>query len=303
MLPDLPSELIYCILSFCTAKAILSFSKTCKKFKAIGDDQRMWRRMCIEKEWFAFWDTSRTFDDWRSVYIWHMLAYQEMHHPGFGQTTKGYNGEILDGLPNGRGILVTHLESGGRNVYKGTWKNGKKHGHGIELQQNSVYIGEFYEGKRQGRGCLIQTNAKYYGTFFDDKLHGRGSIVYVCGDKYWGTFAAGKIDGTGVHLDKDGTIYSGIFHENSCKGQGRVFYPDGSVYVGDVLKKHRHGFGTYYWSDGDTFTGFWNNDYRVYGKFTSRNRATVVDQSFAADTLLDTDVKLISHKRKIDEVH
>ena len=56
-----------------------------------------------------------------------------------------YVGEVKNGKPHGKGILI-YPENGGK--YEGNWKNGKYHGKGKLIYfDGGIYIGDFKNGK------------------------------------------------------------------------------------------------------------------------------------------------------------
>ena len=48
-----------------------------------------------------------------------------------------YVGEVLNGLPDGKGTMNYKND----NVYRGLWKNGKKNGRGIYVKDNKIIQG------------------------------------------------------------------------------------------------------------------------------------------------------------------
>ena len=83
-----------------------------------------------------------------------------------------YEGEVLDGLMDGRG----HYTFADGNVYVGEWRLGKKEGSGTFSWTNGdVYDGEWIDGKMAGRGRIVLVNRLTYdGEWFDGKCHGKG---------------------------------------------------------------------------------------------------------------------------------
>ena len=56
-----------------------------------------------------------------------------------------YNGELKNNLPDGKGV---EFSVSGTKVYEGYWKEGKKHGDGIEYEEGGMWIkGEWKNGK------------------------------------------------------------------------------------------------------------------------------------------------------------
>ena len=103
------------------------------------------------------------------------------------------------------------------DVYKGSFKDGRPHGHGVLKQGRfmgsgaSVYVGEWVNGSRNGYGVLddIISGEKYMGMWYNDMKCGAGSVVTVDGVYYEGTFAHNKMTGRGLMIFDDDTIYDG----------------------------------------------------------------------------------------------
>lgn len=51
------------------------------------------------------------------------------------------------------------------SVYKGSWKDGKRHGYGSIkfFRSGNVYQGEWLNGKQDGRGELLMGSGEYEG--------------------------------------------------------------------------------------------------------------------------------------------
>ena len=103
------------------------------------------------------------------------------------------------------------------DVYKGSFKDGKPHGHGISKQGKfmgsgaSVYVGEWANGSKNGYGVLddILSGEKYMGMWYNDMKCGSGCVVTVDGVYYEGTFAHNKMTGRGLMIFEDDTVYDG----------------------------------------------------------------------------------------------
>ena len=85
--------------------------------------------------------------------------------------------------------------------YKGNWKRGRQHGHGISTFNGDKYDGEWNDGQRTGKGVIVyhylsptlsRTTAtakvedKYTGRWKNNELQGRGVMIYSNGDEYDG---------------------------------------------------------------------------------------------------------------------
>ena len=73
-----------------------------------------------------------------------------------------YQGDLIDGIPNGKGSSVT--EKGVR--YTGSWKDGKYHGKGVvTLPTGEQYNGNFDMGRRHGSGVVTKDGMTIIYTF------------------------------------------------------------------------------------------------------------------------------------------
>lgn len=113
----------------------------------------------------------------------------------------------------------------GKSIYKGTWKNGFKHGLHCEESWNSgasKYTGEYYEGVRTGKGKYQHNGNSYEGDFEKGLYHGQGKYYFA----------------------DSGRVYQGQFVENHAAGNGVMVWPDGSRYEGSFKNGKMHGSGT-----------------------------------------------------------
>ena len=82
-----------------------------------------------------------------------------------------YIGQILNGLPEGKGIIYY----GNGNRYEGEWKNGKYEGKGIaSWNDGDRYEGDFRNGKTEGKGIYYYHNGdRSMGDYHNDKQIGK----------------------------------------------------------------------------------------------------------------------------------
>ena len=106
---------------------------------------------------------------------------------GNEKTQVKYEGDILNGVPNGQGTL--------------THPNGVK------------YVGEFKKGKKDGLGIITSPSGyKFSGVWKDDKAHGLMNVTYAGthrGHKFEGEFRNGEKHGQGTHTYPNGGKYVG----------------------------------------------------------------------------------------------
>ena len=124
----------------------------------------------------------------------------------------------------------------GLDVYKGEWKNGKRHGEGTFLYKDgSQYKGDWSLDIKSGAGEQIYPDGtKYKGNWKNNKYHGMGEINYPDKQAYIGEFLNGKVE-----------------------GQGTMNYPGGEVYVGRFKNGIRHGKGTFILAGGFEMKDMW----------------------------------------------
>lgn len=149
-----------------------------------------------------------------------------------------YVGEVIDGVPHGRGTMTYHPGNTYRE-YKGEWKDGKFH----------------------GRGELIYTKGdKFSGQWENGLLHGQGIQEFENGSKYIGQFVKGKSEGKGTMRYADGDKYVGDWKNDQKHGQGRIDYNNGSSYTGGWAKNKYEGQGKYHSHDFEfSYEGEWKN--------------------------------------------
>jgi hypothetical protein len=106
-----------------------------------------------------------------------------------------YEGEIVDGEPQGFGILT--FNNGDK--YTGDFENNWFHGVGLFEWSNGdvyVYIGDFDEGLRTGFGIYTRPS----------------------GDQYEGDWLNGERHGYGIYTYPDGTTDKGMWKNNQFQG-------------------------------------------------------------------------------------
>ena len=98
-----------------------------------------------------------------------------------------YIGQILNGVPEGKGIM--YWNNGDR--YEGDWKNDKIEGKGIYYYNNGDrYEGDWKNGKREGKGIAYYNN----------------------GDREMGDYLNGKEIGKHVTLTFNGEVKTKIYN-------------------------------------------------------------------------------------------
>lgn len=120
-----------------------------------------------------------------------------------------YEGEAVEKIPNGKGIIT--FKDGSR--YEGIFINGVLTGQvKCTLDNGDVYEGEFEKDEPNGYGKMISTDGYIYeGTFLDGNFHGRGKLTH--NDGY-------VIDG--IWVDNEFIDYDTYSHINEIDENGTV---------------------------------------------------------------------------------
>ena len=110
--------------------------------------------------------------------------------------------------------------------YKGSYKNGLKHGHGTWTHPDGdSYKGKFKSGVKRGNGTYTFENGeKYSGYFKRDKKHGLGKYTYDNGEIFKGEFKNNIRDGKGYIIFRRDTIKSGIWKADKFIKKIRLKY-------------------------------------------------------------------------------
>jgi len=120
---------------------------------------------------------------------------------GDEETQVKFEGEIVDGVPNGEGTE--------------NYPNRQK------------YFGEFKDGLPNGQGMkTFPDGKKYFGEWKDGKQHGQGTYTWTNGDKYVGEYKEGEFNGQGIFTSFDGDRYVGEFKDGN--------FWNGTTYETDV---------------------------------------------------------------------
>lgn len=141
---------------------------------------------------------------------------------GFGEhitpTTK-YCGNWKGGMRDGEGTLWVRKDSNSEwvRVYKGQWKEDRKHGRGINWYANGdVYDGFFDNGVRSTIGALFLTNGdRVEGQFKNDMIDGWATLHCKNGDWFEGHWAENLREGPGIwYYESRKQCYRGEWHKN-----------------------------------------------------------------------------------------
>lgn len=138
-----------------------------------------------------------------------------------------YEGELLNGSPNGQGKLIKTDGKTYEGVFYGSADKGKGK---ITYSATKEYTGEWSNGEPNGQGTMEYTNKKNYfkGNFINGSLNGDDCEVKYDNGKdpsskplYTGTFRDGKPQHCTVKYP-NGTIYIGDLEDWQPNGQGAM---------------------------------------------------------------------------------
>jgi hypothetical protein len=152
------------------------------------------------------------------------------------KTTKKRSSDDKDDVPihslqryksSERGMLeesnnITKITHCGKVVYEGEALNNKPHGEGtLYNTDGSCYKGSFKNGRKNGHGSL-RKNGKliYFGYWKDDKYHGEGTVYYSDTSSYFGNFKGGLRNGYGRETTHDNIIYAGFWKKGDQQKGG-----------------------------------------------------------------------------------
>ena len=172
---------------------------------------------------------------------------------GDEETQVKFEGEIVDGVPNGEG--TENFPNGQK--YFGEFKDGLPNGQGMKtFPDGKKYMGEFKDGLKNGQGTFTYLDGeKYVGEFKDGLPNGHVTYTSPSGRKYVGEYKDGVMNGQGTFTYLDGEKYVGEFKDEEFHGKGTLTRPDGGKYVGEFKNGKIHGQGTYTFEKGK-YEGF-----------------------------------------------
>lgn len=287
-LPDEVTLGVLAALGVDDVRALLVWSTTCSRHRALTMDPALWRRLYRRR--FGSPLHERFLDegkDWLWLYraractvplasAGHAVGSQVMGALGDGM----FWGEFVDGKPCGYGLLYANTALGrdripvGTDVaatlrasvrHEGHWRAGLMHGTGFAVRTDgSRYQGDWIDGKYHGHGILTDASGHvfYQGQWQQGSAHGYG--VRLDGRRFAGEWEHGLPNGYGTCVDAkpdsggNRTTYRGMFRDGTYSGYGIVEYDQGGRYEGEWQDGRAHGFGTYTSADTkETYRGHW----------------------------------------------
>lgn len=193
-----------------------------------------------------------------------------------------WNGKVIDGIPNGNGVLSIIDKNGEKTKFKtnmfygtssieniitmgdgskyvGAIVDGKMEGFGVLIKPDELYIGYFHESKPNGFLKLYRNDKLYYeGNWKDGTFNGEGTLYKEDGSIKTGNWVAGRLSQTLVDIQLPQGHYYGYVKDGKPEGAGRMAYNDSSFYDGNWNNGSWSGDGKYY-TLTDTLAGEWGN--------------------------------------------
>lgn len=209
---------------------------------------------------------------------------------------------------------------GSRDIYKGEWRHGLRHGHGEFVKRGEYrYTGEYCDDVRHGEGevvffhpeegassaslaftsaftsaspSLSSVSAAHLFIMNDDNDEHESCCSYLerlnwAVSGYCGEWQDDREDGHGMKTYLNGSLYEGEFVAGIEHGKG-VFRDsvNGSVYDGDWVQGKRHGQATFKLKGGETYVGEYRGDVKHgRGTYTARDGVTF-DVEFRNDEIV-----------------
>ena len=213
-----------------------------------------------------------------------------------------YEGELDENsLRDGYGILNYNKTNDWKNgsIYKGNWKNNKKHGIGILYWSNSNiwYEGNWFEDEKHGEGCLYYSDGKvwYKGIYNMGTKDEKGVEYWPNGNiKYDGQFKNNKYHGEGTQYHENGVMcYEGTWKEDINDGYGKKYSDKlckiGSkpvlIYEGHIVDGEKDGYGVTFRANGKKqYAGYYKcNKKDGNGKIYYETPGTIELQEYDGD--------------------
>lgn len=137
-----------------------------------------------------------------------------------------YVGLFINGELTGKGLKYILDKD---CLYKGDFKNFKRHGNGVYLRDSTKYEGQFMSDKKHGQGKLeLKTGDIYIGEFKNNAISGYGKYIWKeSKQEYNGNFLNGKFHGEGLYKWEDGQYFRGTYKNGIKEGKGEIGYNNG----------------------------------------------------------------------------
>jgi hypothetical protein len=202
------------------------------------------------------------------------LLNQEPHGVGTMRyaNARTYVGEWVKGKMQGRGVYTYPVGT----KYDGEFMNDAICQGTCKFVDGEIYTGSFKDEKKHGHGSQkLPSGETYEGDWEYDLRHGQGTCKYAKGGVYRGSWLYNQRQGHGVYEEGKKSSYTGLWNEDKRHGHGVYKHKNGEVYEGEWSKDLRHGQGTHKLPKGNKYeqkyfiapkvergmyTGRWEND-------------------------------------------
>jgi len=188
-----------------------------------------------------------------------------------------YIGELINGIPSGRGKL--YKSDGTGDIYEGHFDNGLPNGDGNKtFSDGVVMICKWRDGNP------IEDNV---------------TLIIPGGHKYIGAVKDGKITGYGTFYSSDGTIISAYWEDSKPIGKMIRIQPNNTKYEGEQRNMEMHGKGVFTTADGIRYEGdFKNNMFDGHGTATNSDGETIAsglfkDGKYIGTTAFDPSTRIL----------
>ena len=206
-----------------------------------------------------------------------------------------YEGEFQNGTYNGIG---TFIGSRGRRKYIGEWKDGKKHGQGIQsgvIGLEGTWVnGNFFRAEKVNLPAVNQKtdvaiNEERRKLDFDrqaqSKLPPCPAVDYSIKNDIQRVSKWNNCWGRHIwEFQENGNVFEGEFQNGLPNGKGTYYYlannqHKGNKHVGEYRDGNKHGQGTFIFANGNKYVGEYKDDkYNGKGTFTFANGNKYVGQ-------------------------
>jgi len=259
------------LLHLATAADVDNLSATCRAFAAMASDQRLWKSFYAT---LGAVDTGAAPEAWGKNWRWLCRARTTPASDLVSaQMTCGsrayyggcciYHGQLLDGLPDGYGIMVFTTDAPGGSS---TGDPRISNAFAWSPSRGSRFEGRWIAGLFvDGRCAFSERDAHAFSGIFRDGMvtgsdnYHEGTCVYSDGERFMGQMRDGAKT-RGVSEYPDGRRYDGEWANGERNGQGSMSYPDGDRYEGQWKDSLFHGQGTLVTKSGTRREGQWELD-------------------------------------------
>lgn len=110
------------------------------------------------------------------------------------------------------------------DTYEGEWKEDKEEGTGkyVTSDASCEYTGEWRNGMKHGKGVQQVTDGTYDGEWKEDWQCGKGKYEFKSGASYDGEWEGGQMHGKGLYQYKNGKKANVVYHYGDCKEKNAV---------------------------------------------------------------------------------